>query len=918
MSTGTITFLLTDVERSTPLWEQFPETMRVALSRHDALIDAGAMQHNGVVVKKRGEGDSLFLTFASASDAARAALALQNVLRKEAWPAETPIKVRMALHTGEADARNEDYYGSAVNRCARIRTTGYGGQILLSQATAELVRDQLEGGAFLRDLGLHHLKDLQRPERIYQLHHPDWPDDFGPLRSLAAFRHNLPSQLTSFVGREKELKDVRKLLAETRLLTLTGSGGCGKTRLALQTAAEVVDDFTNGVGFVELAALTDGNLVARTIAQTLGIADEPNRDALPTLCDGLRDRSLLLLLDNCEHLVDAAAHVANALLQACPGVHILATSRKSLNLAGETCWRIPSLPLPGAGVALTVEAAMHHDALRLFVERATSARLNFSLTTANLPAITEICQHLGGIPLAIELAAARVNVLTPQQIASRLNDRFKLLVGNRRDVAPRQQTLSALIDWSHDLLSPPERVLLRRLSAFAGGWTLEGAEAVCEWGELQQGDALDLLSSLVDASLVNVEEAGDVASEAAPRYRLLETVREYATQKLEAAAETERACEFHLRYFLGMTEEAEAKLTGAEQAHWLQTLEAEHDNLRSALKWALDNDTRLQLAAALWRFWSMRSHFQEGRSWLSGALARSPQADERLRAKALNGLGVLGLRQADYEESRHVLEESLRLSESVNNRAGMAETLNNLAIVANAQGRNENTHSLYQQSLKLWQEVGNQRGIAAALNNLGILFVNAGEYAEARSHFERSLAIYRERDDRANMASTLGNLGVVCCCLEDYPQARRYYEEALALDVEFGNRWGAGFKLVNLGDVARRQRDFAASRRFLWDSLQIRMALNDRSGTAFTLDAFAELLWDSGLSEQTIVLMGATQALREADSIQRTEQEQEQNARLLAAATTCIPPDVYATFWSQGTTMTLEQAYAYVKEYNAH
>ena len=334
--------MLTDVERSTPLWDQFPDAMRVALSRHEELIEAGTARHNGVVIKKRGEGDSLFVTFASAVDAARAAVAVQHALRAEEWPADAPIKVRMALHTGEADLRAEDYYGGAVNRCARVRATGYGGQILLTQATAELVRDELADGAFLRDLGLHHLKDLQRPERIYQLHHPDWPDDFGPLRSLTAFKHNLPSQLSSFIGREQELKDVCELLTQTRLLTLLGAGGCGKTRLALQTAAEMVDDYANGVWFVELAALTDGGLVARTIAKTLGIADEPNQDALQTLCEGLRDRNLLLLLDNCEHLVDACAQTANTLLQACPGLRVLATSRKPLHIAGES----PGASLP--------------------------------------------------------------------------------------------------------------------------------------------------------------------------------------------------------------------------------------------------------------------------------------------------------------------------------------------------------------------------------------------------------------------------------------------------------------------------------------------------------------------------------------------------------------------------------------------
>lgn len=916
LPSGTVTFLLTDVERSTPLWEQFPEVMRVALSRHDALMESGASRHNGAVVKKRGEGDSLFLTFASAQDAARAAIALQHALRAEAWPAETPLKVRMALHTGEADLRDEDYYGSAVNRCARIRATGHGGQVLLSQSTAELIRDQLEGEAFLRDLGLHHLKDLQRPERIYQLRHPDWPDDFGPLRSLSAFKHNLPSQLTSFVGREQELQDVRQLLMQTRLLTLLGSGGCGKTRLALQTSAEAVDDFANGVWLVELAPLTEDALVAQTIAKTLGIQDEPNQDALQTLCEGLRDRTLLLLLDNCEHLVEACARVVNALLQACPGLRVLATSRKPLNVVGEKSWRIPSLPLPDAQTALTVEDAMRHAALRLFVERASSARLHFALTPGNLPAVMEICRHLDGIPLAIELAAARVSALTPQQIASRFNDRFKLLVGGKRDVSPRHQTLRALIDWSHDLLSEEERVLLRRLCVFAGGWTLEGAEAVCEWDGLATGDAMNLLSHLVDASLVNVEETGSEAGAeeqaGASRYRLLETVREYAAEQLDKAGETATARAAHLRYFFNLAAEAEPKLTGAEQARWLRTLETEHDNLRAALKWAMDNDTRLQLAGALWRFWLMRSHFQEGRSWLSGALARSPQSPPHLCAKVLNGIGFMATRQGDFEEARRCLEESLRLRQNINDQAGMAESLNNLATVANSQGQSDEAQSLYTQSLNLWQSVGNPRGVAAALNNLGILFVNTGQYEDARSNFEQSLTFYRECNDRANMASTLGNLGVVCCFLEDYAQARTYYEEGLALDTEIGDRWGVALWLYNLGDVARKQGDLDAASRFLRDSLAIRFALGDLRGCAETLNAYAETKWELGHSESTVLLLAAAATLRQAVGLRLSNSAAQQNAHMLAAAQIEMSSVAFQAMWERGCHLSLERSMDYL------
>ncbi len=644
-------------------------------------------------------------------------------------------------------------------------------------------------------MGMHHLKDLQRPEHLFELRDAGWTDDFGPLRSLAAFKHNLPLQLTSFIDREQELKDVRLLLAQTRLLTLTGSGGCGKTRLGLQTAAEVVDDYADGAWFVELAPLAGEELVARAIANTLGIREEPGRDVLQTLCDALRNQSLLLLLDNCEHLVEAAARAARKLLQACPNLRILATSQSRLKVAGEIAWRVPSLPVPGAAAALDVENALRHAGLRLFVERATSARPDFTLDCrepaccgANLPPTGRhsACHRTGGG--AGQCVHAAIRLICACTIASSY---WWAATAMQPGIRPCRALIRV---EPRPAFEDGERVLLRRLSVFTGGWTLEAAESVCEWGELEAGDALNLLSRLVDASLVIADE-----QEGARRYRLLESVREYAAEKLEAVGETETIRDAHLRYFLSLAEEAEPKLIGAEQSHWLKCLEAEHDNLRAALKWAVDNNTRLQLAASLWRFWSMRSHFQEGRSWLNGALARSPQADERLRAKALNGLGFMATRQGNYEEAQRALEDSLYLRQNANDQAGMAETLNNLAILANAQGQSEEARRLYQQSLDLWHDVGYKRGVAAALNNLGILFVNTGEYVQARSHFEQSLAIYRECDDRANIASTLGNLGVVCCYLKEYAQARGYYEEGLALELALGDRWGAALWMYNLG-----------------------------------------------------------------------------------------------------------------------
>src|SRR5579884_2058809 len=568
LPSGTVTFLFTDIEGSTKLWEECPEAMRQALARHDALAASIIEQHEGLLVKSRGEGDSLFCVFARATDAVAAACALQQAFVSEPWPAEAPLRVRMALHTGEADLREGDYYGSAVNRCARLRAIGHGGQVLLSQAA----RDLLPPDAPLMDKGSHRLKDLQQPEHVFQLAAPDLPSEFPPLRSLR--NTNLPVQTTSFIGREQEMAQLKRLFSSTRLLTLTGIGGCGKTRLALQVAADLLEDYPDGAWLVELAALSEGSPVPQSVASALGLREEPGRSLTQTLIDYLQSRSLLLILDNCEHLVAACASLAETLLRSSPNVKLLATSREALNVPGETTYRVPSL-LPPDPERLPSEekdlaaALMDYDAVRLFVERACSHRSEFALTRQNGPAVAEICHQLDGIPLAIELAAARIRAMAVEKIAERLDDRFRLLTGGARTVLPRQQTLRALIDWSYDLLDARERTLLQRLGVFAGGWSLDSAEAVCAdrpgEGDLEAGfeewEVLDLLQSLVDKSLVLYEER-----EAEGRYRLFESVRHYALGKLSAAGDAERVRDRHADHFLDQARARSGLLESAEDA----------------------------------------------------------------------------------------------------------------------------------------------------------------------------------------------------------------------------------------------------------------------------------------------------------------------------------------------------------------
>src|SRR5881227_2352066 len=518
---GTMTFLFTDVEGSTRAWEAHPTETQTALKRHDEIVAREIEAYNGALILERGEGDSVFAIFARAADAVAAAVEIQRALRAETWPAEVPMRVRMAIHTGEAGA---DYRGPHVNRAARLRAIAHGEQILISGVTAGILRDALPDGASLIELGRHRLRDLSELEHVFQLAHPKLRIDFPPLKSLTNFRQNLPIQLTSFIGRVEEQKTVRALIEKHRVVTLVGAGGCGKTRLAIQVGADELENFPDGVRFVDLAPLSGAGLVLDAISAALGAKIETGLSAIDALAKALEGTQTLIILDNCEHLLAECAEAVSALLRASGDVRVLATSREPLGLAGEMMWRVPPLSLPDG--ERSPDEVVKCEAVQLFVDRATAVRAGFSLTSSNTEAVVEICRILEGLPLAIELAAARAKTLTPQDIRARLSDRFRLLTGGRG----RHQTLRSTIDWSYDLLPENERALFRRLSVFAARFDLQAVEAIC-------GDSLDTIEHLVDKSLVIVEQMSDETL----RYRLLETLRHYAAERLAEAGEEESA-----------------------------------------------------------------------------------------------------------------------------------------------------------------------------------------------------------------------------------------------------------------------------------------------------------------------------------------------------------------------------------------
>ena len=632
------TLFFTDIEGSTELWEQHPERMRHALARHDAISRAAVEAHRGIVVKMTGDG--IHAAFDDPLDAIAASLELQLALAHPEATHGIALPVRCGLHIGVVERRDNDFYGTAVNRAARIMAAAHGGQVLVSQAVAVLVGERLAQGVSLRELGAVQLRDLAGAERVYQLLHPELRADFPALRALQATPNNLPLQVTSFIGRKRELAEVRNLLSRSRLLTLLGVGGIGKTRLSLQVAADVMDEFANGVWLVELAALGDPRVVPLTVASVLGVKEEAGRPVVEALLRFVKDRKLLLVLDNCEHLLSACAELAAQVLLAGPQVKILTSSREPLRVAGETGYGVPALAVPEPDQAIAVATLERYEAASLFIERAHSAQPALQITDQNATAVADICRRLDGIPLAIELAAASVRALSVEGIAARLKDRFRLLTRGDTTALPRQQTLRALIDWSFDLLTEHERALLRRLAVFAGGWTLEAAEAVAADGDVSKADVLGLLANLVEKSLVTL----DIGSE---RYRLLETVREYAQERLDDSGEGDSARTRHLAFFLAYAEQARAKIVGPDQGAWLARLDLEAENLLAAHAWCDrvegggELGMRLVFAAKLYLFYRGRLALLH-RATLE-ALAR-PGAEGRTlaRCRALHTAGQVG------------------------------------------------------------------------------------------------------------------------------------------------------------------------------------------------------------------------------------------------------------------------------------
>jgi predicted ATPase/class 3 adenylate cyclase len=870
---GTVTFLFTDIEGSTQWWERHPEWMAQAFARQEAILRSAAAAHAGYVYKMIG--DAFQVAFDTAPEALEAAIDAQRALYAEPWGDTGPLRVRMALHTGVTEEREDDYVGPVLNRLARLMSAGRGGQILLSQAAYELVRDVSLADLRFEDLGLHRLKDLIRPEQIYQATASGLPSEFPKLRTLDAFPHNLPLQLTSFVGREKEILEVKHLLERDRFVTLLGPGGTGKTRLALQVGAEMLELFADGVWLVELAALSDPLLVPRAVAEVLGVRESSDHPMPPVLIHYLRGKKLLLILDNCEHLVSACAQLAAALLQACPQLCILATSREALETSGERPLHVPSLSTPDARrLPAALETLTQYEAVQLFIERVEAVQPGFSVTNRNAPAVAQICHRLDGIPLAIELAAARVKMMPVEQVAARLDDAFRLLTGGSRTALPRHQTLRALIDWSYDLLSDPERILLQRLSVFADGWTLEAAEAICAGNAIEQDDIVDVLAQLINKSLVSIDTAPRTES----RYRLLGTLRQYAGEKLGRAAGHASLMDLYLDYFQAFVEQAEPELRSPNQVHWLNRLEAELDNLRAALEWALTHSVErgLQIGATLLWFWHIRGNKSEGIDWLERLLtAESGQRSQPLtaaralaRGKALNAIGCLMALQGSVEKRNGIVfaEESLALHRNLDRAGqhGMAYALWNLAQMAAQHEDLARARTLMESSLAIFRETGDRFGIAQCLEGLGDYALREEEVEQARAAWEEGLAIRKELGDQDGIGYSLNQLGRLAYEEGEYERAGDLYEESLTVFRGVGNNWAMSIALSGLGSVALAQGEYEPAAQTYKTILSLNRDLGDQHAVAGALHNLAGVAWRRGDYEEARTLLNeALTVLRE-------------------------------------------------------
>ena len=896
---GTVTFLFTDLEGSTRLWEEHPDAMRAALARHDEILRDAVEKRDGYLVKTTGDG--LHAAFAVAPDAVAAALDAQRALTREEWTLPEPLTVRMGLHTGVAEVRDGDYYGTAVNRAARVAAAAHGGQIVASAATADLVRDDLGADITLLDLGEHRLRDLGRPERIVQLSHPELPSDFPALRSLDAFPGNLPVQRTAFVGRAEDLDAVRAALDDSPVITLTGVGGVGKTRLALQVAADAVARFPDGAWFVDLGPVLDPEYVAAAFGSALRLPERRQGTAEDSIVAALRDKRLLVVLDNCEHVIDAVADLVDLVVGTCPGVSVLATSREALGVDGEDSFDVRPLSIGAAGAPGALDALLDNDACRLFAERAHSVKRDFALSVDNALVVAEICRRLDGIPLAIELAAARLKMMSAPEVLARLDERFQLLAGGRRTVLERHQTLRGAIDWSYELLEPDEQVLFARLSVFAGGFTLDAAEAVGAGDDVTAGSVLTLLGSLVGKSMVVTDD-----TIAGTRYRMLETLREYATERLGEVDDPARVHARHAAYYLALVETVAPMLQGPEDELGLARLSADHDNLRATLGWSRDrgdSDTLARLVQGLVQFWWQADNWRELHLWTRAALEHVDALSPDARAEVLAFSGHGANYTNGFDEAMRLYEASLECSRD----AGLVPSsyaLTNLGMAALESNRPADAVDLCTQALDAARAEAGLFSEIAARSNLATVSSLGGDDERGRM-----LA-----DEALTQARRLGNRFLIGVTLLSAGMGRVASEPEVAIELlEELDRTIARTPQVRAqtyfwrGIAHLRLREPAAGARALRTALLLMVECGSDFFTATMVGTAAGLLARSDPAV-TVQLLATLDRHRTESGMEGAPADVDVQRRTRDRLQASMAPDDFATAWARGAQLSVEEA----------
>ncbi len=942
LPSGTVTFLYTDIEGSTRRWEQRPDVMKTAVERHDSILREAIEASGGQVFRRMG--DAFCAVFTVAPQALDAAIAAQHALYDEAWNEQiSPIRVRMALHTGIGEVRDGDYVGQALNRVARLLSLSHGGQTLLTRPTRDLVSDALPPTVILRDLGGHSLKDLQRPEYVFELVIEGLPSDFPPLNTLDNRPNNLPVQASLFVGREKEVDAVRNLLRrpDVKMLTLTGPGGTGKTRLALEAAASLAEDFRDGIFFITLASITGHELVIPTIAQTLGIKEASGQSLADSLKAYLRDKQILLALDNFEQVLEAATSVAQ-LLAASAHLKVLVTSQVVLHLRGEQEFAVPPLGLPDLNSLPSVEALLKYEAVNLFVERARLAKPEFELTEQNAAAVVEICCRLDGLPLAIELAAARIKLLPPEAMLTRLagmagmQNSLKLLVGGARDLPARQQALRSTIEWSYGLLAEGEKTLFRRLSVFASGCTLEAAETILDFGfsglespvapddpksqvQTPKLDVIEDLASLVDRSLLRSTTGQEGSGE--PRFSMLETIREYARERLEEYGEAQATRQRHASFYLALAERAQLQAPVSRHSSWLEKVEAEQDNLRAVLQWSLEQnevETALRLSGALSYFWQIRGNMSEGRRWVEAALALPGAEQYRTAyAQALIGAGTITWLQGDPTAARSWCERAAAIYRELGDQRGLALSLITLGQSTLFLGDAAQAGSLLEEGLALYRQIGVTLGIAQSLFVSGQVKVSLGEFVAARSYFEESLALYRQSGNDWWAAQALNSMGDLARVQGEYSEAQTLYEESLAMFRELRAKTDVPASLHNLGHVAIMRGDLTQAASLFEESLALHRETGNKPGIIESLAGLAGVAGAQKQPERAARLFAASAALQADVSPPAWPAERLAYERNLATARAQLDEHAWSAAWQQGRGMTMDQAVSYALDKTA-